>query len=168
MNPWSTQKTTVSWLMSMTLKVMLNWWGPIQIGRSTTPITFLREPSKSRTISALVLILGPLNCNWLNVAFGITLSEAPVLTRTRDRRESIHMTEICSALLWAFPSGGDSASLNPKYLMAVICATTSSNWSTVISCITWAVFRNFNNALQWASELSSKDKMEILEGVWPN
>lgn len=42
------------------------------------------------------------------------------------------------------------------------------NWSTVISCITWAILSTFIKAARWASELKSSDITEILDGVWPN
>lgn len=80
----------------------------------------------------------------------------------------MQVADICSALLWEAPPTGNSTSLNPKYRLAVMFATTSSNWSTVMSCILWAVFRTFIKVVMWASELRSNDRIEILDDVWPN
>lgn len=66
------------------------------------------------------------------------------------------------------PSTGNSASLKLKYRLAMMFANTSSNWSTIMSCITCATFKTFIRASLWASELSIRDKVDIFDGVFPN
>lgn len=144
----------------------MNWWRPTQIGKSTSPMTSFLDSSKFRTISALARIFGPSNLNWLNVFFGNTLNEEHVSTRTLETKVYAQVIEMCKALLWLFPLAINYASLKPKYRLAMILAITSSNGSTIMSCITWTSLITFSRALWWASKLSRNDKIEILEEVW--
>lgn len=93
---------------------MVNRYGLTRISKSISLITCLREPSKALTIKAPTIISAPSTTNWLNVFFGIMLSEEPISARTLDRKVSMKVIEICNALLWEAPPIGNSVSLNPR------------------------------------------------------
>lgn len=150
----------------MTKKVIQNVWGPIFIGRSTSPITVLLEPSNSLTTNSQGFITSPSIVNFDNELFGRTFRDEPISTNALDKIMSTHFMEICRALLWFLPSDGSSSSLNPKLILEAILLTTPLNWQTEISYGTWATLKSFTKASLCASEHISKDNIEIFVGVW--
>ncbi|WJX67859.1 hypothetical protein P8452_52292 [Trifolium repens] len=90
-------------------------------------MTALLDPSKAFTISELGLKDAPSHASLAKVALGMTFKDDPVSTSTSDRMLSEHLTDMCKALLWSCPSEGNSLSLNPKYRLVVMFATTPSN-----------------------------------------
>lgn len=68
-------------------------YGSILIGKSTSPITTLQDPSKSFTIKALGFIATPSNVSFIKVVFGITFNEDHVSTNTLDNIVSKNFIE---------------------------------------------------------------------------
>lgn len=87
----------------MTWNMIVKMVGPILIGRSTSPITYLLDPSKDFTIRVLGFMSIPSKGSFTKVVFGITFKDEHVSTKTLDNRVSTHFREICKALFWLFP-----------------------------------------------------------------
>lgn len=89
-------------------------WGPILIGRSTSPITDLLEPSKALTTKVLGFIISPFVISFSREFLGKTIKDEPMLTKTMDK---IVSTQLSAAML----------SLNPKQLPTAMLDTSPSN-----------------------------------------
>lgn len=100
---------------------------------------------KALTIKALSFIATPPKDNFNRMAFGITFSEDLVPTNNLDKIVSTHFMEIYRARLWALPFDGNSSSLKPKQLLAMMLATTPLNWSIVMYFVTWVDPKTFIN-----------------------
>lgn len=117
----------------MTKKVMKKIWGPIFIGKYTSPITVLLEPSNTHTTSSLGFMTIPLIVSLANELLGITLREELVSIKTLDKIVFTHSMEMWKDLYWFLHSAGSSVSLNPKLKLVAILLTMPSNWQTEIS-----------------------------------
>lgn len=60
----------------------MNVWGPIRIGKSTSPITVILDPSKSLTTNAFGFIIVFSTVSFIRVVLGMTFKDKPISTNT--------------------------------------------------------------------------------------
>uniref|UniRef100_A0A2N9EQ39 Uncharacterized protein n=1 Tax=Fagus sylvatica TaxID=28930 RepID=A0A2N9EQ39_FAGSY len=91
--------------------------GPISTGKSISPETSLQVPSKAHTVMQVMQV--PSKADPLSIS-------------TFDTIQSLALTEICKALIWPLPFGGNSSSEKVNWLVASIEVTMFSKDGSVI------------------------------------